>query len=64
MLPFEEKFKDAWIGFAAVCGGDGMGWSLRMIANGVCVATASGAQVVREKWEFDGPYWQPLNCRV
>ena len=35
--------------------GDGMGWSLWMIANGLCVATASGTQVVREKWEFNGP---------
>ena len=35
--------------------GDGISWSLQMIANGVCVAIASETQVVREKWEFNGP---------
>jgi hypothetical protein len=41
-----------------------MGWSLWMIAHGVYLSIASGAWVVRGKWEFDGHYWQPLNCRA
>ena len=47
MLPFEEKFKDALIGFAAVCGGgwhglvatDDCEWCLR----GYCERGAGGA---------------------